>query len=731
MSKGSGLRRRAAGVGAAATVALLAPSMAWASPVWQTSSQSLGDAEGSVHSVTDGASRTFAAWSAAADGTLRVSMHAPGAGGWSVPLTPCGDGATEPILVGEPTGALLICERRGTTSSVVYREGSGWGSPRTLPGVGLPTANVVEADGSIVLGWLADSVRLATVGADGAPLGAITAISGTTGRPSLARARSGETVVAAAGPGQSIVVARRPGGSAAWSDPAKLGSPTTPQGTFQASDVADVSVDDHGTLTVLYTVLAGSDFRNASNLQVVSRPVGETWGTPVPLADYGSHGRLLSGSDGDLTAVWVDNYGNGADYGLTVATRPAGEPWTTPLPLSTNGSAFIAWDADANAAGDVAVAWQESSYDAGSQTYVATDRVATSRHGFVSESLGAGTAPRVTVGDGSTTVILGAPLGHRYYESTAAYAVQQAAGAIGWSWTPLREMAGNPDDPSTWPAANEVSTDAAGDVIAYWQNGPALWASTYDAAGPSLSVSVPGTATAGATVTMSAIASDAWQATNVTGWQFGDGATGEGTHVQHAYAAAGTYTVTVTAEDSLGNASGVTRTVEVGPALPVAQPPGSGAGTPTPGTPTPGTPTPGTPTPGTPTPGTSVGSVPAAPDPGPAPGDGATTPSPLRTPTATSKAFGISVAAAMSRQALFSRGVRVMASCPSACLVRVRVRVGGRLLATVTSRRRSFVVRLPKRARRALSGRTSLRLTFAIMRADRTTNIRRTVRIRS
>ncbi|MEZ4556855.1 MAG: PKD domain-containing protein [Caldilineaceae bacterium] len=51
--------------------------------------------------------------------------------------------------------------------------------------------------------------------------------------------------------------------------------------------------------------------------------------------------------------------------------------------------------------------------------------------------------------------------------------------------------------------------------------------------------------------------------TNVTyGWIFGDGNTGTGTHVEHTYAAPGSYTVTVTASNSLGAVS-ATLTVEI------------------------------------------------------------------------------------------------------------------------------------------------------------------------
>jgi PKD domain-containing protein len=63
-------------------------------------------------------------------------------------------------------------------------------------------------------------------------------------------------------------------------------------------------------------------------------------------------------------------------------------------------------------------------------------------------------------------------------------------------------------------------------------------------------------------VSLSATASDVWSAFS-TGWDFGDGATGAGGSVTHAYAKAGDYTARVTSTDSVGNASSATLPVHV------------------------------------------------------------------------------------------------------------------------------------------------------------------------
>ena len=48
-----------------------------------------------------------------------------------------------------------------------------------------------------------------------------------------------------------------------------------------------------------------------------------------------------------------------------------------------------------------------------------------------------------------------------------------------------------------------------------------------------------------------------------TSWNFGDGSSANGTSVGHTYSMAGSYTVTVTSTDAVGNSRSATRTVNV------------------------------------------------------------------------------------------------------------------------------------------------------------------------
>ena len=90
-----------------------------------------------------------------------------------------------------------------------------------------------------------------------------------------------------------------------------------------------------------------------------------------------------------------------------------------------------------------------------------------------------------------------------------------------------------------------------------------LQAVSYDAAAPSLdAVSVPPAGAPGSPIGMAATASDRLSTPAIT-WNFGDGTTGSGPAVSHAYGAAGAYSVTVSATDGAGNTTSTSRSVVI------------------------------------------------------------------------------------------------------------------------------------------------------------------------
>jgi len=117
----------------------------------------------------------------------------------------------------------------------------------------------------------------------------------------------------------------------------------------------------------------------------------------------------------------------------------------------------------------------------------------------------------------------------------------------------------------------QVAMDPQGNAVAAWDRFSSsnylVEAAGYEAAGPFLNgLSIPSAGIAGQPLAFSVSPLDVWSALGETKWSFGDGAAATGTSVTHTYAAAGTFPVTLTSADALGNASSASATVTIAPA---------------------------------------------------------------------------------------------------------------------------------------------------------------------
>jgi hypothetical protein len=133
--------------------------------------------------------------------------------------------------------------------------------------------------------------------------------------------------------------------------------------------------------------------------------------------------------------------------------------------------------------------------------------------------------------------------------------------------------AASPADPTLTLFNPVVAVDGQGNAAAAWSrfrqnaantiNDWELDAAGFDAAPPTLSaVSVPTNASVKAGVGMAAAATDRWSPIAFS-WNFGDGTSAAGGAVTHAFGEAGTFGVTVTATDAVGNAATATRQILV------------------------------------------------------------------------------------------------------------------------------------------------------------------------
>jgi hypothetical protein len=342
--------------------------------------------------------------------------------------------------------------------------------------------------------------------------------------------------------------------------------------------------------------------------------------------------RVLVDQQGDVVATWVNSFSDGVNshFAVESAYRPAGGSFTgqTPQvlrdmvnPVGAAGS--FAADIAVDAQGRATAVWPF--FNAGKTVIETATRPpgassVFSSPGPVSDPLATGNAnsPRVAVDPSSNTAVAvwvqcpsscqveGAarPSGGGFQTPQALsaggatttfgplVAFDPSGGAIAiWSG-PSPDIAGtqvqvtrrppglnetfgavttiSKDDVSESPA---IAFDGEGNAIAVWEHHTATPTSSvlefagFDGAPPDFqSVQAPA-GVAGKPVSFSANVTDRWTTPTVS-WNFGDGGTATGSSVTHTYAKHGTYHITITATDGVGNQSSSSTSVAIGCAPP-------------------------------------------------------------------------------------------------------------------------------------------------------------------
>jgi hypothetical protein len=408
---------------------------------------------------------------------------------------------------------------------------------------------------------------------------------------------------------QYEVAIRPPGGT--FSTPIDAG-PTggaTPQASSVAiDDAGDVLVGETreavgGDVAVYAWIPAGGAFTATT----VSEPEGEA-SRPV----------VAMNGAGDAIVAW-DDKGSGPRDIARAVTRPAGGPFGSTQSLTDSSEYAFAITAAIGSGGQPAVAWQrgltkppyriEASTSAGPADLLSAPQT-------ISPAGGNAESPAIAVAGNGEVVAAWEQLGATDTEDAASAiagsgfglpAAASAGGSVGdpqvatdgagdaviaWGSTAgglesvaavTRTAAGVVGPEVTLSAPGEkvdyffthgtpaalVGMDRAGDALVGWEHAADHTAQVriYDATGPTLTPSIPTSATVGAPVSFSAAAGDLFSAVTSTVWSFGDGATGAGSALAHTYAKPGTYTVTVTATDAVGNVTTASGQITVIPAL--------------------------------------------------------------------------------------------------------------------------------------------------------------------
>lgn len=348
-----------------------------------------------------------------------------------------------------------------------------------------------------------------------------------------------------------------------------FGEPVDLTGFTSVASVPQVALDSHGDAIAVWDDWDGANIR----IQDDVRPAGAGFGTPQYLSPAGENAdtpQVAFDSGGDALAVW--RFDGSPASTVQGAYRPAdgefGTAQTVSAPSSQPAqSPQVAFDGQ----GDGVVAWQQSD---GSELRV---------HASVRSPGTTGTFALQTTLD---------PGGREAYEpqiagdglsgtivswktfNGATNTTQAATRPAGGSFAPATTVSAEGPQEGT----PEVGIDAQGDGIAVWSrsNGPnyLLEAAGYDGAGPLLrGLTLPSQAVVGQPLQFFLAPLDVWSSVLSEGFSFGDGASASGVSATHAYGTPGSYQVTATATDVLGNVTSVTRTVTVSQPSVAAPPP--------------------------------------------------------------------------------------------------------------------------------------------------------------
>jgi hypothetical protein len=513
--------------------ALATAQSASAAPQWLTPPQPFDAAQVQDSSATMAPDGTVAVARVAQRLSIEVRIRPPGGSfGPAVSLTPAYDEA--PRLVAGPNGYIAAVWRSGFNEYAAVRTPGGtFGEAHPIgfeSPVG-PQQAAVDGSGRVwVLSNLYNPARVVTVDA-----------YGNTIASELGVGRGWEVQGAALGvdaTGLATVVYTQ--SRSAWGP--NDGDPCSSQSQVRVAEgyahVTDVGVLAEAAETGIYhlgqcTHVTGTETGAAS---VTVHPSGEA------VATY----QLGTVNDAD-PQQWTEQW-------QTLArVRPAAGAWpgagTPAEPVGT--SQDWAWLASAFA-GDtpIVMLWNPNAHP-----------VELSARGP-----GGWSAPQALAPEGGGSPLLAAsPSGTAAVVYAANAQVMGVVRAPDGTLSAPAPLSGSLTDT---PRVNGIAMDDAGNAVAVWNEGP--WytphvvVAGYDGAGPQLSASFPSYGDPGASLPFTMSALDVWSGVASEDWSFGDGKSASGGTVSHAFGSVGTFPVTVTAVDGLGNASARSASLQIG-----------------------------------------------------------------------------------------------------------------------------------------------------------------------
>jgi hypothetical protein len=451
-----------------------------------------------------------------------------------------------------------------------------WQAPQQISGTGLDPNNAqlaMDPLGNATAVWtrsdgtrhvLQSASRPAATGVWQPPVD-VSGADGDASSPAIAAGARGDVTVVwtrTVGTTTSIQSATRPRGSDAWGAPQDL---PLVRDVTKLADSAQVAVDADGNATAVWN-------QGAAAVGASRRPVGSgAWEDAERLATSGAAAapQVAVNDRGDAVAVW--GLSDSTSAIIRAATRDAASTsWQSPQNISLAGQTAREPQVAVDSQGNATAVWLRS--NGGIVVVQAARRAA---------ATGLWEAPVDLSGDRNARGLQLAVNGRG--DAIAAWTRDNGADLGMYTIVQARVR---PAATATWTAAQDVADqdpmfndqpalaiDGQGNGVLAWITGEQVSIATagFDAAGPLLNaLSIPATGAAGAPAPFSVTPADVWSAVASTTWDFGDGTGAEGGTASHAYSQPGSYSVTVTSVDSLGNSSTATRTIEI-----AARPPSS------------------------------------------------------------------------------------------------------------------------------------------------------------
>jgi hypothetical protein len=337
------------------------------------------------------------------------------------------------------------------------------------------------------------------------------------------------------------MITRRTGTPGSWSPPYRLGDAdwvllsgwtSNPSVTIDARQPAVVAWEGRYRSEPARLIRS---WTSAGSAQTLSAGTGQDALNP----------DVAQAPGGGAVAVWQQQVSATTWVVQSAVRAPVSGLWQPPQDIDVGQDPQVATDERGNAtivfAGSAGI--RVAQLPSGSMTPHPPETLAGSNGGM---------RPQLAVNaDGAAVVV---------WTGNSVNAAVRPAGAAVWS---SRAVSLNR------PSTAAVAINAFGDALSTWTDAPVgvpsrIVTAGYDGSGPQLDrLEVPQDTHTGVPVEFSVTALDVWSGVSSTVWRFGDGATADGTTVSHTYAAGGTYPVTVTSTDSLGNSSSLTRMISV------------------------------------------------------------------------------------------------------------------------------------------------------------------------